>query len=113
VGGRELEIVAASLGGGRISVCQIDGLTANFGADYPTLIVHNEDQPGHVSNVTTMLGKSSVNIATMQLYRDGRGGNAVMVIECDQEIPYQVIHTMRQLEGIVKVTYLSLEEQKS
>lgn len=34
-----------------------------------------------------MLAHKSVNIATMQLYRDHRGGSAVMVIECDKEIP--------------------------
>ena len=81
--GKELEIVAASIGGGRIQICEIDGLTANFSGDYPTLIVHNVDQPGHVTEVTSMLAHKSVNIATMQLYRKSRGGDAVMVIECD------------------------------
>ena len=49
--GRELEVVAASLGGGRIKICMIDGLDANFTAEHPTLIVHNQDQPGHVAEV--------------------------------------------------------------
>ena len=44
--GRTLEVIAASIGGGRIEICEIDGLTANFSGDYPTLIVHNIDQPG-------------------------------------------------------------------
>ena len=74
------------------------------------MIVHNLDQPGHVTEVTSMLAHKSVNIATMQLYRDSRGGNAVMVIECDQEIPSDSIRWLEHLEGIVKVTYLSLED---
>lgn len=108
VSGRTLEIIAASVGGGRIQICQIDGLTANFSGDYPTLIVHNVDQPGHVTEVTSMLAHKSVNIATMQLYRASRGGNAVMVIECDQEVPKEAISWLEHLEGIMKVTYLSL-----
>ena len=55
-----------------------------------------------------MLQHKSVNIATMQLYRAKRGGNAVMVLECDQEIPQDSIKWLEHLEGIVKVTYLSL-----
>ena len=110
VNGKELEIIAASVGGGSIKICQIDGLNANVSACHPTLIVHNMDQPGHVSEVTSMLGHKSVNIATMQLYRDRRGGNAVMVIECDQEVPVEAIKWLRKLEGVVKVTYLSMEE---
>lgn len=107
--GRKLEVVACSLGGGRIRVCEIDGLEANFCGEYPTLVVHNQDQPGHVTEVTSMLAHKSVNIATMQLYRDSRGGNAVMVIECDQEVPAESIEWLAHLEGIWKVTYLSLE----
>ena len=79
--GKELEIVGESIGGSRINIASIDGLSANFSGDYPTLIVHNLDQPGHVAEVTGMLSHKSVNIATMQLYRAGRGGHAVMVIE--------------------------------
>lgn len=109
VSGRTLEVVAASIGGGSIKICELDGLTANFSGDYPTLIVHNIDQPGHVTEVTSMLAHKSVNIATMQLYRASRGGNAVMVIECDQEVPEESIAWLERLEGIIKVTYLSLE----
>ncbi len=112
VSGRELEIVAASIGGGQIRICEMDGLTVNFSGDQPTLIVHNLDQPGHVTEVTSMLAHKSVNIATMQLYRSNRGGNAVMVIECDQEIPKDSIHWLEHLEGIIKVTYLSLLEEE-
>ena len=109
--GRQLEIVGESIGGSRINIASIDGLSANFSGDYPTLIVHNLDQPGHAAEVTSMLSHKSVNIATMQLYRAGRGGHAVMVIECDQEVPKESIQWLAHLEGIEKVTYYSLEEK--
>ena len=105
--GRNLEIVACSLGGGRIKICTIDGLEANFSGEYTTLVVHNDAQPGHVAEVTSMLAHKSVNIATMQLYRDHRGGSAVMVIECDKEIPEEGLNFLERLEGIQKVTYLA------
>ena len=102
-------MIAASIGGGRIRICEVDGLTVNVCGEYPTLIVHNLDQPGHVAEVTSMLSHKSVNIATLQLYRNSRGGNAVMVLECDQEIPAEAIEWLRRQEGIIKVTYLSRE----
>ncbi|MDD3368955.1 MAG: L-serine ammonia-lyase, iron-sulfur-dependent subunit beta [Lachnospiraceae bacterium] len=106
--GKSLEIIGQSLGGGRINISEIDGLTANVAGDYPTLIVHNQDQPGHVASVTAMLAHKSVNIAELRLYRSGRGGMAVMVVECDQELPEEAIKWLEKQEGIVKVTYLSL-----
>ena len=80
-----MELVGQSLGGGRINIAEIDGIETNFSGENPTLIVHNLDQPGHVSEVTSMLAHKGVNIATMQLYRSSKGGKAVMVVECDQE----------------------------
>ena len=82
-------------------------IIANFSGEYTTLVVHNDDQPGHVAEVTSMLAHKSVNIATMQLYRDHRGGSAVMVIECDKEIPEEGLNFLERLEGIQKVTYLA------
>lgn len=109
--GKQLEIVGESIGGSRINIASIDGLSANFSGDYPTLIVHNLDQPGHVAEVTSMLSHKSVNIATMQLYRESRGSRAVMVIECDQEVPKESVKWLAHLEGIEKVTYYSLFEE--
>lgn len=108
VSGRTLEIIGQSQGGSRINIAEIDGIETNFAGDHPTLVVHNQDQPGHVSEVTSMLAHKSVNIATMQLYRASRGGEAVMVIECDQEVPIEGIEWLKKVEGVNKVTYLGL-----
>lgn len=106
--GHSLEVVGESLGGSLINIAQVDGLSANFSGEYPTLIVYNEDRPGHVAEVTKMLADRDINIATLKLYRGGRGKNAVMVIECDQEIPQESILWLEKREGIEKVTYYSL-----
>lgn len=108
--GKTLEVVAASIGGGRIRICEIDGLKANFEGDYPTLIVHSEDRPGHALGVTAMLAHRAINIASMQVYRATRGGYAVMVIECDNEVSEDSILWLKKQEGIIKVTYLSQEK---
>lgn len=69
ISGKTMELVGQSLGGGRINIAEIDGIETNFSGENPTLIVHNLDQPGHVSEVTSMLAHKGVNIAAMQLYR--------------------------------------------
>ena len=98
--GRKLEVMGASIGGGRINICQIDGITTNFGADHDTLIVHNLDTPGHVAAVTGCLSAREINIATMQLYRSTAGGYAVMVLECDQPLPDTLVAEVRALPAL-------------
>lgn len=106
--GKLLTVIASSIGGGRIQINNIDGLGANFSGDSPTLIVHNEDRPGLVTKVSAILSQNHINIATMQIYRDSRGGNAVMIIECDGEVPSQGLQTLKELDGVQNITYLSL-----
>ena len=110
--GTTLSIVASSLGGGRIMVVEMNGLRANFSGDLPTLIVQNRDQPGHVSEVTSMLAHTGVNIATMQLYRDYPGGNAVMIIETDKAVPPEGIDWLERSEGITRVTFVDAEKAR-
>ncbi|SDI46998.1 L-serine dehydratase [Pseudobutyrivibrio sp. 49] len=107
VSGVVVTVVAASLGGGRIEVCQLDGVDVSFSGESPTLIVHNVDQPGYITEVTSLLGKQGINIATMQLHRKNRGGEAVMVIECDNEVPVETRQELEKQEGIMKVSYYS------
>ena len=109
-GGRSMEVNASSLGGGRVRVNAIDGLEASFTGDHPTLIIRNEDRPGAVAEVSAALSRRQVNIAAMQLYRNMRGGLAVMVIESDQPIWGAAVDELRGLPGIVSVTYLEMEE---
>lgn len=110
--GRTLSMTASSLGGGRIMVVEMNGLRVSFSGDLPTLIVQNRDQPGHVSEVTSMLAHKGVNIATMQLYRDYPGGNAVMIIETDKAVPPEGIAWLERSEGITRVTFVDAEKAR-
>lgn len=107
--GRTLSMQASSPGGGRILVNRIDGIEVNFTGEYNTLIVHNLDQPGHVGKVTTLLAGEAVNIAFMSLYRNRRGGYAVMVVETDQQVPQCALDYLAKVKGVLKVTYFEKE----
>jgi len=47
------------------------------------LLLENKDRPGIVGYLGTMLGKASINIASMSLTRDAAGGNALTVLNLD------------------------------
>lgn len=106
--GEELEVQASSLGGGRIMVNKIDGITINCSGEVPTLIVYNEDRPGIVSKTAFALSEKSVNIAALQLVRDKRGGCGIMVIETDQHVPEESVQLLEEIDGIMKVIYLDV-----
>ena len=109
--GKKLSMIASSLGGGRIMVVEMNGLRVSFSGDLPTLIVQNRDLPGHVRDVSDILAKESVNIATLHLYRDYPGGNAVMIIESDKAVQCQSLEALRAIRGVTGVTVVSTEKE--
>lgn len=100
-------VQAHSIGGGRIRVCKLDGIDVNFSGESNTLIIRNVDEPGRVKDVSAALSDAQINIATMQLFRDKKGGIAVMVVEIDEVIPQEVIDNLVGKPGIIRVKFLS------
>lgn len=98
---------AHSIGGGRIEVCKLDGIDVNFSGESNTLIIRNNDAPGMIKEVTITLSDAQINIATMQVFRDKKGGIAVMVVETDDVIPTWAIETLSRKPGIIRVKFLS------
>lgn len=110
--GRSVEVQASSLGGGRIMVNRIDGIRVDFTGEKPTLIVQNEDKPGVLSAITYALSAQDVNIATLQLYRNQKGGYAFTIAETDSDISEAVLAELRQMKGVLKVIRIASEEER-
>ena len=58
------------------------------------------------TEVAAALSKAEINVATMQVFRDKRGGTAVMVVETDQVIPQSAIDELESKPGIIRVKFL-------
>ena len=101
-----MKIQAYSIGGGRIRVCKLDGIDVNFSGESNTLIIRNVDEPGRIKEVATALSDAQINIATMQVFRDKRGGYAVMVVETDQIVPKEAMEALESKKGIIRVKFL-------
>ncbi|MFH1496854.1 MAG: phosphoglycerate dehydrogenase [Verrucomicrobiota bacterium] len=63
----------------------INGREVEVAAEGKLLVLENQDQPGMVGLIGTLLGKDKVNIADMSLSRLTPGGTAYMVVRVDNE----------------------------
>ncbi len=67
------------------------------------LVVMNEDRPGMIGKVGTLVGSEGINIANMNVSRADTGERAVMVIALDSPPPSLALDRLRELDGIVSV----------
>jgi L-serine dehydratase len=83
-GAATVTVIGSSLGAGRIRLSEIDGYPVDITGGLPTIVLVAADRPGSVARIAGILAAKEVNLATMRLTRKERGGDAFMVIECDE-----------------------------
>jgi len=80
---QERSVAGTVFSDGKPRIIQIKGI--NLEADFaPHMIyVTNEDKPGFIGGIGTVLGEAGVNIANFTLGRKEPGGDAVCIVEVD------------------------------
>ena len=71
------------------------------------LYVTNEDKPGFIGRLGTLLGASGINIATFHLGRSAPGGDAIALIEVDQALGEDLLARVRAIPGVVQAEALA------
>jgi D-3-phosphoglycerate dehydrogenase len=85
---------------GRPRIVNIKGIRmdAEFG---PNMIyITNMDKPGFIGRFSSTLGEAGINIATFHVGREAPGGQAVALIEVDEEVPAQVLAKVQALPQV-------------
>ncbi|AHG90288.1 L-serine dehydratase, iron-sulfur-dependent, beta subunit [Gemmatirosa kalamazoonensis] len=99
-GDREAVMVGSSLGAGRVLVTEIDGYPVEITGNYHTIVLVAEDVKGSIASIATILATNGVNIATLRVSRQQRGGDAFMVWEVDERPDEKVRDTLRALPWV-------------
>lgn len=74
------------------------------------VILRNQDVPGVVGTVGTLLGAAGVNIAEYHQARHERGGEALAAISIDQPLEQSLIEALASTPEIVEVSQVDLRE---
>ncbi|MCR4379064.1 MAG: phosphoglycerate dehydrogenase [Rhodospirillales bacterium] len=70
------------------------------------LYLTNKDKPGFIGGLGTVLGNAGINVATFNLGRSEIGGEALALIEVDQEVDDSVLDELRALPQVVRAQAL-------
>lgn len=101
--GTTAEITGSSVGGGSISIINIDGDDMEFSGDYPVLIIKHKDKRGMISKISFALAMSEINIATLKVGRYAKGETATTVVETDNNIPKSVVEEISKIDSVISV----------
>jgi D-3-phosphoglycerate dehydrogenase len=87
-----------------IQIKNID-LDAEFAAHM--LYITNEDKPGFIGRLGSLLGNAGVNIANFNLGRAARGADAICVVQVDERVPDAVLREIRSIPMVKQARALA------
>ena len=82
-------------------IVNIDGYPLEVVPHGNMIFFTNNDQPGVIGGIGTVLGKCNVNIAGMHLGREHEGGKALALLLVDDPVGKDVIEQFRQIPNIL------------
>ncbi|MBI1403522.1 MAG: phosphoglycerate dehydrogenase [Porphyrobacter sp.] len=71
------------------------------------LYIVNDDKPGFIGRIGTLLGNHGINIGTFNLGRRAAGGEAVLLLSLDEALTPAVVAEAEKVEGVKTVTALA------
>lgn len=89
-------------------VVKIDDFTVEIVPEGNLLFMYNNDKPGVIGNIGTILGNNSINIARMHFGREKAGGKAISVVNIDSPVSEKILEEIKSLPNILDVKVISL-----
>lgn len=106
----EASVAGTVFGRNHPRLVDVDGVEVDAIPQGHMLLVKNDDTPGVIGHVGTLLGGRKVNIARMNVGRKPGSGRAVMLIEVDGEVPPEVLGEVRSIPGVRDARAIRLRE---
>lgn len=105
---RQTRTVAGTLfGGDKPRIIDINGVPVEAELGENVLYVINEDKPGFIGALGTVLGDAGVNIASFHLGRETAGGRAVALVNVDQPVDEHLLQAVQRLPHVVQAMALA------
>jgi D-3-phosphoglycerate dehydrogenase len=101
--------IAGTLFSGKPRLVGIDDVTLEAELLPRMLFIRNEDQPGFIGRLGTLLGDAGINIANFNLGRSRPGATAVCLVAIDGVVEPPVLDQVKLLPGVVEVDPLQFD----
>ncbi|WP_068075654.1 phosphoglycerate dehydrogenase [Novosphingobium lentum] len=102
----ERSVAGTLFGNTQPRLVEIFGIGIEADLDGHMLYIVNEDAPGFIGRIGTLLGQNGINIGTFHLGRRDAGGEAVLLLSLDSPMPQDLMKEACALPGVKTVRAL-------
>ena len=98
--GGDRSVAGTLVGNAAPRLVELFGIKVEADLAGPMLYVVNEDAPGFIGRLGTLLGEAGVNIGTFHLGRRAAGGEAVLLLSVDEPVTADLLARVKALPGV-------------
>jgi D-3-phosphoglycerate dehydrogenase / 2-oxoglutarate reductase len=98
--------LAGVVNAGSAKIVEVKGMPLEAEFHPVMLFINNQDKPGFIGALGTMLAEANINIATFHLGRQSEGRDAIAIVGVDQVVPESVQQALRELSHVRYVKVL-------
>ncbi len=99
---RDRSVRGTLIEGSKPRLVQIEDVAVEASLAPHMLFTRNQDTPGFIGKLGTLLGDNGINIATFHLGRTKPGGDAIALIEVDKPLPEPLMWTVCELPQVMQ-----------
>lgn len=88
-------LVSGTLFEGQPRIVRLRDYTMDFAPDEHMLLLNYADRPGMIGRIGTIMGQHDINIASMNLGRSEKKGEAMVILSLDSPVPPLVVDELR------------------
>jgi D-3-phosphoglycerate dehydrogenase / 2-oxoglutarate reductase len=92
---------------GKPRIIQVKGIELESDFGKHMLYITNNDRPGFIGNIGTLMGNAGINIACFHFGRVEAGGDAIGLVEVDADVPQSVMDAVNKLPNVKQVKVLT------
>jgi D-3-phosphoglycerate dehydrogenase len=89
-------------------IIMVDNFPAEIIPEGTMLFMFNNDKPGVIGNIGSLLGRYNINIARMHFGRESAGGIAISVVSIDTPVDAGQLKEIRKLPNILSAKQVTL-----
>ena len=105
-GGYERSVAGTVFSDGKPRIIQVKGIELESDFGQHMLYITNNDKPGFIGNIGTLMGNAGINIACFHFGRVAPGGDAIGLVEVDAPVPAGVLSAVNALPNVKQVKVL-------
>jgi D-3-phosphoglycerate dehydrogenase / 2-oxoglutarate reductase len=98
--------VSGTLFGEKARLVEVNGIKLETGLTSRMLYINNDDKPGFIGSLGTVLGKANVNIANFHLGRKDESSDAIALVEVDHEVSADTLVEIAKISGVKQLKAL-------